>query len=66
MTTTPFDQGSQAFMNDASTASCTFAQGSTMQREWLDGWSQRQARERGHRTRALAPVDGDTPFGALE
>ncbi len=53
MTLTPFMQGSQAFMNEASTSSCSFAQGSSMQREWVQGWSDRQLRERAHRSRAI-------------
>ena len=54
---TPFDQGSQAFHADAPTSSCQFPQGSTMQREWIEGWSHRQMRERAHRSRAVAELN---------
>lgn len=63
MTSTPFMQGSQAFMNEASTSSCTFPQGSTMQREWIEGWSQRQVQERAHRSRAFADMHLEPNLG---
>ncbi len=53
MNTTPFTQGGQAFLNEAPTASCQFPNGSTMHREWMDGWAQRQVSERAHRSRSM-------------
>lgn len=63
MTNTPFLQGSQAFMDEAPTSSCSFAHGSTMHREWVEGWSHRQVRERAHRSRAIAELNVDDLFG---
>ncbi|KAB0682071.1 hypothetical protein [Aureimonas leprariae] len=53
MSDTPFDQGVQARLNDLPTAACRYPQGSTMQRGWMNGWSERQVVERTHRSLAI-------------
>lgn len=56
MTITPFNQGSQAFMDERSTTECHFAEGSTMRRQWVEGWSHRQVQERALRQRSIGEL----------